>query len=343
MTNKKRKGSAIIVAVLLSAIVGGAAIGIAAVSTRQIKISETYNKGLLAFYAAESGLEEGLLYYKHNPSQEIPEIIDITDTTGGAERLPKNVYRNFLKNDDMRPVNNNHGILAGYTSNLRQQVYDLQVFYKQKYYGDDRADPRGIIDSADIAGTTDNKYRLQKDEASTFDILPENNNIYLYWRWTKACNVSPGDTNPHPRALEIKIKTKEVSPISNKNEYTKVYKDPRCAGTISNSTNAIASSDPAVFSPGTELKSNMGISALTAVELIIKPVGNTAASDDSIYFGFNQIATGAAQPSIRTTGPTTTVKSVGYYNGTTRQITANINRQNGTIADIFQYVLYQGQ
>lgn len=343
---KKKKGSALIVAVLLASIIGGAAVGIAAVSTRQVKISEAYNKGTLAFYAAESGLEQGLLYYKHSSNQEIPKAIDISETKSTLQREPLKAYRNFLKPNDIRPDDAVHGVNVGYSGSVRDQVYDLQVYYKQKYFGDDK-DGSGQIDPADISATGDTKYQILKDDAASIDILEENNNIYLYWKWAAACNVGGGVT-PHPRGLEIKIKTKEINPISNKNEYTIVLRDSRCgsqsiAAKSSLETDAVgAPSAAGVFWPGAELKSKMGIASLTATNMTIKPVGNTAASNDSIFFGFNQVATGTNHPSIRTSGPFTTIKSTGYYNGTTRQITANINRQSGTIADIFQYVLYQG-
>jgi hypothetical protein len=84
----------------------------------------------------------------------------------------------------------------------------------------------------------------------------------------------------------------------------------------------------------------MGISALPALQITIKPVGNYNAND-GIYFGFQQGNT--AINAVRTTGPTTTINSVGYFAGNSRQITANIDRQSGTIMDIFNYVIYKGQ
>lgn len=353
---KKRKGAALIIAVLLSAIVGSAAIGVSAIATRQVRISDTYNKGLVAFYAAESGLEQGLLQYKHNQNIEIPEDFTVK-TEDVLQRNSNKTYRNFLNRTPMRfDVTNNKGVDIGYngTSKSLGQIYDLQVFYKQKYYGTDTqtagGDYNGFIDPTDIQSyQTDQPktYTIRKDEAATFQLLPTNatanpatiNEVHLYWRWQRAC------TNK-PRALEVKIKTEQSDPLTKKKEYTKIFYDPRC-GTISGAgpsdvAKHVIATDPWVFNTGQELKASLGISALTATEFTLKPVGG-GNTDDYIWFGFNQ--SGALNPSssLRTTGPNTTVRSIGYFGGTTREITANISRQNGTVLDLFQYVIYQGQ
>jgi hypothetical protein len=79
----------------------------------------------------------------------------------------------------------------------------------------------------------------------------------------------------------------------------------------------------------------MGKTAMTITEMIIKPVGG---SNDGIYYGFTQ-----GQPDQRlTSGLATTIQSTGYFAGNSRQIVANIDRQTGTVLDIFNYVIFKG-
>ena len=341
---KKKKAAALLVAILVSAIIGSAVLGINAIALRQVNISETYSNGLAAHYAAESGLEEGLLRYKFDKDSEIPAVIEST-TDGSLSRSPVNGYRNFLSTSPMRPATAEAGTSIGYLSKEREEVYDYQVFYQQAYFGDDifPEGGDGVISAKDIARyTNDTQYQINKDEAKVFSINSDSladNQIYLYWQWRK--NRTTASCNGLPRALEVKIKTKELNPISAENEYAMLFKDPRCP-TIANAETPVAvAGEPGVYTSAAsgDLKTKIGISSLTAIEMTLKPVGNSRNSGDGIFFGFDQ----GSSNSAKTTGAETTVRSIGYFAGASREITANIDRQTGTILDIFQYVVYKGQ
>ncbi|MEI6144419.1 MAG: pilus assembly PilX N-terminal domain-containing protein [Candidatus Berkelbacteria bacterium] len=341
---KKRKGAALVVAILLAAVIGSAAIGVTAIAFRQVNTAETYNNGLAAYYAAESGLEEGLLRNKYDKNAQIPESITSYFARDTLLRRPANAYRDFLgQPTKMRLTSSNSGVQIGYGLADRSQVYDLDVFWQQKYFGVDKND-NGFIDANDIASDTYNNpdYKIEKDDSKSFTILPADNNIYLYWKWIAPnCQpITPGGTNYTSRAVEIKIKD------TTQNEHTALFRDAEtldhCA-TINNSTKAIKTNGAFTASSGVELKAAMGITAYTATELTIKPVGNTSGSGDGIYFGFNQAPQNNLAVATRTTGPSTTIQSTGYFAGNSRQITANIDRQTGTILDIFNYVIYKGQ
>jgi hypothetical protein len=241
---------------------------------------------------------------------------------------------------DMRETNSLSGVALGYAGRSREQVYDLQTFFKQKYFGEDKNN-NGIIDASDIAAyPVASTYQIDKDESKVFTIVqtanPNDNKITLYWQWIK--NRTTAACNSLPRAVEIKVKTKEINPISKKNEFTMLFRDPRTGcSVIANSTNATDNGNGVYsVSADAEVKAKLGISALTATEITIKPVGNTANSGDGIFLGFNQ---GMA---AKTTGPNTTIRSVGYFAGASKEIVANLDRQTGTILDIFQYVIYKG-
>jgi len=351
---KKRKGAALIVAILLASIIGSAAIGVTALAFRQVNIAETYNNGLVAFYSAESGLEQGLLYNKYDKNVEIPETILTTflPDSNNLKRRPANAYRNFMADNSsiMRtplhsPVtpDDKKGLTVGYLAGDRNQVYDLQSFYKQAYVGSDLTAPIGVIDEKDLTKPeyNDPTYKIAKDNAESFTIN-STGAIHLYWKWVKNDPLH-GDCNGSPRALEVKVKVNEASPISGKNEYTALFRDKRCGG-LANSQDATEVSGTSgkytVFTTSTNnLLSDMGISAFTPKEISLKPVGNTAASGDGIYFGYFQEPVSTRNSS----GASTTIESIGYFAGNSRQITANIDRQTGTILDIFNYVVYKGQ
>ena len=351
-STKKKKGDALVVAMLLSAIIGSAAIGLTAIAFRQVNIAETYNNGLAAYYAAESGIEQGLLYYKFDKTVEIPKKIDTTYFNDPAKllRRPANSYRNFMDQAIMRQPSgvddaSNVGVKVGFNGNDKVQTYDLQTYYKQAFNGDDPKDPRGeltALDLADYAGST--AYKITRDNEMVFTINSDPadktvNQIYLYWKWIAPC-VSADCIN-NSRALEVKLKVKEVSP-SGQDEYTMLFQDPRTLRVPRAELPVEVSGLTGVFTPlsGKSLQEAMHITAFTVTEMTLKPVGNTAGSEDGIYFGFSQSPAGA--PARNTSGLTTTIQSIGYYVGNSRQIVATVDRQTGTILDIFNYVIYKG-
>ena len=361
--NKTKKGTALITAIMLCAIFAAAIVGVGALAIRQANITRAYDNGLVAFYAAESGVEEGLLRYRFDKNVEVPYKI-ITPVTDPLKRTPVSAFRNYLNWDQLNyprsrgndkdyddPSNPdnlwNYGQPIGYLANNTNPVYDLQVFYQQKYFGQDlypiNSDGtigNGKIDEKDLqnssyASDSNSPYKIIKDESKTFTIIPKNqDNLALYWRWLQPCNSST-----YPHALEVKLRVAKADAASGKDTYTALFRDENCPN-IRNSYQA----GPA---PGTEdiykiddLKTRMNITSKTIVEMTLHPVskvGNIADNGDGIVFGYSQ-----NNGNTQVAGPTTTVRSIGYYRGTTREMTANIDRQNGTILDLFNYVLYKG-
>lgn len=337
---KKKKAAALLTAILLSSIIGAVAIGVSALAVRQVNISETYSNGLVAFYSSESGLEEGLLRYRFNKDTEIPLVINATMDAIG--RTPARKYRSFL--------NGNTGIDVGninfYLLSDRSQVYDLQTYYKQKYYGDD-VNSDGYISQADFTNLNrpnNDFYKLTKDEQKDFTITGSNNpstdnRIYLFWRWSSNCNAGRAR-----RALEVKLKVDTAASDlpADRDEYTALFKDTTCSQTIVNAdTPTIVASGPTVFAPAggdADLKTKMNILSLKVVSMSLKSIGGS--DNDYIAFGFNQ---GNKNGGSKVAGPTTTIRSLGYFGGVTREISANIDRQSGTILDIFNYVIYKGE
>jgi len=333
---KREKGTALLVAILLCAIIGSAALGINAIALRQINISETYSNGLVAYYTAESGLEEGLLRYRFNKNIQIP-----TDNT--TPGVPANVFRNFLDLTPMRTNKEDTGVPLGYTLVSRQQVYDLRVYNRANFYGEDLHSPLGVLDAQDLAdpnyGSTNSFDKIVKDEEKDFAIAyPSDqikNRIYLFWHWTASCASA--------RALEVKLKIdqEQLTPTT-QDEYTALFKDPSCSGSIANADTPIQITNGvyAPVAPPSDLKTKMNISALKIKSMSLKPIGGSGNAD--LVFGFAQgESTNVNNPAL-VFAPTTNINSIGYFAGATREIDAHIDRQNGSILDLFNYVIYKG-
>jgi len=70
-----KKGSAILIALLIVALVGVVGFGVARIAIVQIRIANINDSALRAYHAAESGLEYGLLQYKINQNAVLSEEV----------------------------------------------------------------------------------------------------------------------------------------------------------------------------------------------------------------------------------------------------------------------------
>lgn len=326
-TKRVRKGTALITAIMLCAIFAAAIVGVGSYGIRQMNISKVYGNGVEAYYAAESGIEEGLLRFRFNKNAQVPDSVHAY--LDPLRRIPDGTYRNFLlKNPTRDPSEPSSGSLSGYSGNDMQPVYDLQVYYKQKFAGQD-INNDGLLNDADLQDPnygSDQKYKIIKDDIKSFTIPSDTGYLSLYWKFLTPCNSGR-------RAVEVKLRVSPADPASGKDTYTALFADTTCPTTILNS-------DPATMIANVfyvpDLKGRMNITSKTAVELTLHPVDVTPADEAGIAFGYTQYFGNAP-----VAGPTTTIRSIGYYRGTTREITAEINRQSGTILDIFNYVLFK--
>ena len=218
----------------------------------------------------------------------------------------------------------------------RQQVYDLRIDNLAPFFGDD-LNNSSTLDADDLAnqnyGTDQNSpYLIAKDEEKNFAITyPDDsikNQIYLFWRWKNQKCTSP-------RALEVKLKI-DQAPAGTSDEYSALFKDPSCTNSIPNADTPVEKIASKVFAPAvppTDLKTKMNILSLKVKGLALKPIGGVGNAD--LVFGFYQ--GGNAQ----VFGPTTNIESYGYFAGASRETTAKIDRQSGTILDLFQYVIFK--
>ena len=83
MRNKKNKGIALVLTMIILSVVLGMALITSLVFSKQIKTSSSISDSIIAYYAAETGIEFALWYYKEN--EELPENQE--DTIGNAKYI----------------------------------------------------------------------------------------------------------------------------------------------------------------------------------------------------------------------------------------------------------------
>lgn len=320
----KRKGSAIIIAFFLMAAISGVTFSIARLFYLDTSASDIYENSTIAYYTAESGVEESLLRYRFDRQSEV-----------GTADL---VSRNNLNDLSVSLVNPNEEILLPMDS--LTSVFDLRMSYKASFYGDERAQPSlTALDLNDLASSEyGDEYFVPRDESVKIDITDavDNSGDDIRFMTIMQKYYDTAGFNRDNSFIEAKIvgTTTGSSEVEEKKVLvTDTFSRPNF------STLSVVRMDP---NPGhgvdfyykyNLVNSIIGSVALNTTDyrvlLYLKPIGC------DIIIGIdpgvnNQIA-----------APFTTIKSTGYYGGVSRTLEAKIDRQSGTVYDLFDFVTYQ--
>ncbi|MFA7244509.1 MAG: pilus assembly PilX N-terminal domain-containing protein [Patescibacteria group bacterium] len=329
----KSRGSAIIIAFFLMAAIGGIAFAIGRIFILDTSISSLYENGTVAYYAAESGIEEGMLRYRYNMNYQVP------DGTSNVRRYNlSNARLNKLSTD---PV-------ATLIPNSEKKFYDLNAIYKAKFYGDtDREDGSfnlQFFESDQYGKNGDAKvFRIPRDESIKIDISnfvgSGSNDMDMYLKMDNFDGQDNGNSDPADKTLiEVKV-TGTFGSEQTKTflERKKALVTPTTAIPIADTTSRVMLAP--MLSPvcrycysKANIISSVAESSLAVsnkAELSIKPVGS------DIYIAL------IPRNSRKMASPWTTVKSTGYFGNAARTLTANIDRQSGTVYDLFDFVVYK--
>lgn len=324
---KRKSGSAIIIALLLMAVISGSAFAIARLFYLDTSLAGLYVDSTVAYYASESGVEEGLLRYRFDRNAEV------------AAATLNNDYLNFANVSRSNLVKGTVGTQATAFAQT-DEVYDLNMAYKTKFYGADLAEEFGVLDEKDLndpnyIGT---EYNIARDESIKLDLTSAlknlNDDVKLY---VKPAYDSGSGMSSNQIFLEAKITGKiggrlvemkkalvvngtSGSGAWNSGSYLKM---DSIAGTDVNFVNKLK----------TKLAGSVAydVGAGDNIFLYLKPIG-CSAEIGLVPDSNNPI-----------TAPYTTVKSTGYYGGVARTLTAKIDRQSGTVYDLFDFVAFQHQ
>jgi len=328
---KKERGSAIIIAVLLITAIGTIAFSFGRVFLLQAAKAALYENGISAYYAAESGLEEAFLRYRFDRESQVPFGGDIA----------ANVFRSnmTLTNEEVITSGINGGIYEGIAKSknlptnwdINNQIYDLKMDSKSTQFGSlDATAPHTIgRDNSEKIDTSLVFAEVGGDLDLTFRPTNVLNNT------VNGVNNFQGDSRC--ALVEIKIIGKtnaSSSPVEFKGLFMNAASNstvcPVAFGLRTAFTTFPNSADGTYSITG--LRSRLGYTGvLEQSSLFIKPLG----ADIQI------VLTGADNNNLF--GASTLVTSTGYYGGVARTLEANIDRQSGTLYDLFDYVIYKAK
>jgi len=85
--SNKNQGAALVITMIIVAVILAISLSFGRIMISEIKISDTVADGAVAYYAAEGGIEEGLLGYRKNVDQNyqvgraLGDVNDVLDHT----------------------------------------------------------------------------------------------------------------------------------------------------------------------------------------------------------------------------------------------------------------------
>jgi hypothetical protein len=304
------------------AAVGSVAFGIGRIFLLETSIVGIYESSTIAYYSAESGIEEGFLRYRYNRNAEVP--------------LPQN---NAFQRTNIteRTVSDSSVALATTPiTTITDQIYDLNMKLYEQYYGDDKNN-NGRLDAGDLR---DNSYAdifiVPFDESQKIDITsaikPSGDINLLFRKFMGQCQSGFLHTNA---MVEIKL----VGYIGgNLEEVKAVVLTPDYNG--SNTSASLNAVRDGVALPSVYYVNNLLSSVYTQTGALTNFDRN---KNVTLYFKPLvcpvSIGINPSMPDRKIASAFSTVESRGYYGGVGRMLRARIDRQAGTLYDLFDYVI----
>jgi len=339
----KKRGSAIIIAMLLISAVGTIAFSFSRALFVEIANANIYENGTIAYYAAESGIEEGMLRFRLNRNIQLPSGTrmgdnfairsDLTDSQIISKDLQRGTDRNI--DEGIEPA---------------AQIFDLRMTNRAEAINVTGKDSLGksVPNLVDYKPSTDpaGEYVIKRDESKKFDLsnifLSSDVNFYFKPLLSEITLKAPFNER-RCVLIEAKItgqdlsstKTDERKTIFYSNfpscDYSNVFDKKNLPGQYLRQYNISADGTVQIKN----IKSILWPTVLlSSSSLSIKPIGSDIAfsierknpfADDLLY------------------SPATTIESVGYYGDVVRKLEASIDRQSGTLYDLFDYVIYKAK
>lgn len=330
---KTKKGSAMVITLLLLATVGSISFAVGRLFILDIAVSQMYDDSVIAYYAAESGIEEGLLRYRFNKNSEIePGIVSkpndhsFTDRSN-LENLTLEAHKRTTAEDT--------------SANLTDRTYDLRMYYKTSdlcnSYREDYDGKCKTIDDYDF-------IRLPANESMKLDISNLKNKGY-------DLKIKSDESNKREIAVEAKIVTNKSPQTIEPVEYKKLLISQGLENDLAtNKANSyyFVETKGNFYQVSDFVEKIVGAVSINfsndedpdkSAELYLKPVAlNKESGGIKFMITRNQkgVSDNASLASLYTT-----VKSVGHYGDVTRTLKAEIDRQSGTLYDVFDFVIYK--
>lgn len=376
---KKKRGSALIIAMLLITAVGGIAFGIARLLFMETSLQSISENGIVAYYAAESGLEEGFLRYRYDKNAEVP----FSNWTWNADESQNKVFRTNLstlavdtggsfvgvtKSDSLgSPTEKYYDLRMGYAGmeNIKNAQGDTEM---NPLYGND-ADQNGIFNIEDLKNTNydagkNSVLKIPYDESVKIDLPGFNSTTQPLSLYAKYYGYNSADTNSKCNFL---LEVKFLVDDGRKREYKAlVTHDPLNCPTVLGSgfTDKLMGAGGGNYADGLGKYFIVKVSSLqrvitdaagvvpagSKVTLYIKPLTRNTIPDAAEKFTSlglaveNCVASNMDSCKDKTVpSPHTRLESTGYFGGASRKLMADIDRQSGTLYDLYDYVIYKTQ
>ncbi len=343
----KKRGSAIIIAMLLISAVGTIAFSFSRDLFIEIANTNLYENGTVAYYTAESGIEDGLLRLRLDRNAEVPFDLTKDQVLASDNR----VIRSNLTENSVITTDLLSGSSQTQSDNLdsASQIYDLKINAKTDIVSPGHtANSTPLVDLVNYDKTKDTagNYLIKRDETKSFDLsnIFNTSDVNFWFRPLDSDVTLPAPFNEKKCVLlEAKIVGQQISGAATAENKIVFYSNyPGCDYTkvfAQNNLSAQYLRQYAISGDGTvkiqNIKSIVWPTVLLAKSfLAIKPIGadiayaierKDPASNDLMY------------------GPTTKIESVGYYGDVARKLEADVDRQTGTLYDLFDYVIYKAK
>ena len=373
----KQRGSALIISMLLIAAVGGIAFGIGRLLFIESTMAALYENGAVAYYAAESGIEEGFLRYRYNRNAEVPfgNFEDSNNpiywTLGEDKVFRSNIQLaqtrvgsdgNFVGRDATESLE--YADSSTWSNYISEQIYDLRIGYigtnGLPFYGQDLSDPENdLLDDTDIKhqdyATGEYSFlRIPKDESIKINLdgfVFGNQDIDLHVKFYDLDTSNNNDLSNLEKCkglVELKLLVDNGGGIREKKELLN-YNPSGCASTLGiaetkmmqtfnsgviNTSEFYYNIDDIIDS--VSASQGFTVNSSSKISMFIKPLY----SDAAIGLTNSGCAFDCNNKTNVVTGPISKVESTGYFGGISRKLVASIDRQSGTLYDLYDYVIY---
>ncbi|EKD56539.1 MAG: hypothetical protein ACD_58C00151G0001 [uncultured bacterium] len=312
-------GAALVITLIVVTVISAIVFSVSRMLVSEVKQITRLEDSEMAYQAAESGIEAGLLLYRYNKNIEVP-----ADVTGGMdEKVTKAMRVNVT---DGKLESNNLDINANLADIIKSKsYYDLRIWHKN--YNKDgvsveevNSDPCAQVtdvngvksypvycvpDYPGEASSTQSIPALAKDGSVEYNINKLDGKIYLKWGYT---NVSPSRSEKDQMRLEYTAYDADGQIVENGNG-KKLF--TYFEATLSQGSNGIP------------------LTTTNAQDLRIKSWGGD----------LDNYKMTLTSPNEKLDSRYTYIESTGYYASSKRKLKVKIDRQTGSIVSTYDFVL----
>ena len=307
---KHQKGVALIITIILAGIMLTSVALFSKEMLDEAKNSTRIDNSLIAYYAAEAGIEEALLEFRYDRDAEISQQNDTTpsvDVVAGSNDTPRCVDIDLVT-DTVKGVKS----YSDCGKNFKERYYAVKMMYKAKSI----AVPK-----------------ILKDDVYEFEVPNMTQNVSLKWDWD---SVVIGPTDGFKVEITVYDENGNILPDG------KYFTEPNIMS-VSVRQNAVGGGEKII-----RIKPWYTKNSPEPDGSYVQGSCNTGTSGEDCSVGSSKEIPSISlkvnqSPTIDLIGaPITQIESVGYYGGVQRKITAQLDRTTGKIIGIFDFAIYSG-